>query len=201
MAVGLTLDLGGSSIPRGLAQEITNGFLNPGSYPHGSYATAGTKGKKDSRLTIRSHEETPGQCPPSRSRVLSASLLPLCGAETRVRDGGVLHGPLDIVPWAGESFSGAFKAPHICDFGGQLIIRIKFRRQIHKCERKTGPGGTPRMEIPSGTTSSTINRGRTRLCDLMSPPKVKDEFSFTRLIVEDMLFHWNLLQGCTHQSL
>ena len=24
-----------------------------------------------------------------------------------------------------------------------------------------------------------------------------DEFSFTRLIVEDMLFHWNLLQGCT----
>ena len=56
------------------------------------------------------------------------------------------------------------------------------------------PGGTPRMEIPSGTTSSTINREN-------STPKVKDEFSFTRLIVEDMLFHWNLLQGCTHQSL
>ena len=50
------------------------------------------------------------------------------------------------------------------------------------------------MEIPSGTTSSTINREN-------STPKVKDEFSFTRLIVEDMLFHWNLLQGCTHQSL
>ena len=60
--------------------------------------------------------------------------------------------------------------------------------------RKRGPGGTPRMEIPSGTTSSTINREN-------STPKVKDEFSFTRLIVEDMLFHWNLLQGCTHQSL
>jgi hypothetical protein len=29
----------------------------------------------------------------------------------------------------------------------------------------------------------------------------RHEFSFTRLIVEDMLFHWNLLQGCTHQSL
>ena len=29
------------------------------------------------------------------------------------------------------------------------------------------------------------------------PVNIVLEFSFTRLIVEDMLFHWNLLQGCT----
>ena len=81
-----------------------------------------------------------------------------------------------------------------------LPLELTQRVAKESCEReKVDPkvrytlGRFPPQAVEQ-QSSSTINRENSDSTSGL-------EFSFTRLIVEDMLFHWNLLQGCTHQSL